>query len=123
VIVKGTDTVDGGWAVVKFLSSPWFQERYLTKGLWLPNQTALMTPEAIARWCVKPVHPDGYDMIVTQYAPKYGHYLTMPVGYSKAADTVLNPALEQIWTGEVKAADAMAVVADANAVMEEEASR
>jgi hypothetical protein len=69
------------------------------------------------------VHTEGYEMIVTQYAPKYGHYLTMPVGYSKAADTVLNPSMEKIWTGEATAKDAMAVVPDANKVMEEEASR
>lgn len=123
VVVKDSDVAEGAWATVKFLSEDWFQERYLTQGLWLPSHTSLMKPEAIARWCTKPIHPDGYDLIVTQYTPKYGHYLTMPVGYQKASDTVLTPEMDKIWTGDAKAVDAMKVVADANKVMEEEANR
>ena len=46
-----------------------------------------MTDEAIARWCTPPIHSEGYELIVTEYTPKYGHYLTMPVGYRLAADT------------------------------------
>lgn len=123
VVVKGAKNPEGGWATVKFLSEDWFQEKYLRSGLWLPSHTSLMTAEAIARWCVGPVHPEGYEMIVTQYAPKYGHFLTMPIGYQKAADSVLTPAMDQIWTGEAKAADAMAVVPDANQIMADEQSR
>ena len=62
-----------------------------------------MTDESIADWCVEPEHPPGYELIVTEYAPNYGHYLTMPVGYVKAAETALNPVFSQIFNGEVRA--------------------
>jgi ABC-type glycerol-3-phosphate transport system substrate-binding protein len=124
VIVKETEHPDEAWTLVRFLASPWFQERYCEAGLWLPSQTALMTDEAIARWCAPPVHPPGYDLIVTEYAPKYGHYLTMPVGYVKAAETVLTPAFDQIWIGDAKAEDVLPeAVAEANRIMEEEQAR
>jgi multiple sugar transport system substrate-binding protein len=123
-IVKATKHPNEAWKLIRFLSLPWFQERYCKAGLWLPSQTALMTPEAIARWCTPPVHPEGYDLIVTEYAPKYGCYLTMPVGYVKAAETVLNPALDKIWIGEAKAVDILPqAVAEANRIMEEEQAR
>ncbi len=123
VVVSGAKNPEGGWATVKFLSEDWFQEKYLMSGLWLPSHTSLMTPEAIKRWCVGPVHPEGYELIVTQYAPKYGHFLTMPIGYQKAADTVLTPSMDKIWTGEATAAEAMKVVPEANQVMADEANR
>ena len=124
VIVKETEHPDEVWKLIRFLSLPWFQERYCQAGLWLPSQTALMTPEAIARWCTPPVHPPGYELIVTEYTAKYGHYLTMPVGYAKAAETALTPAFDKIWIGDAKAADVLpAAVAEANRIMEEEQAR
>jgi multiple sugar transport system substrate-binding protein len=124
VIVKATEHPNETWKLIRFLSLPWFQERYCQSGLWLPSQTALMTDEAIARWCIPPIHPEGYELIVTEYAPKYGHYLTMPVGYAKAAETTLTPVLDQIWIGDAKAEDVLpAAVAEANSIMEEEQAR
>ena len=124
VIVKETEHPDEVWKLIRFLASPWFQERYCQAGLWLPSQTALMTPEAIARWCTPPVHPEGYELIVTEYAPKYGHYLTMPVGYAKAAEAALTPAFDKIWIGDAKAEDVLPeAVAEANRIMEEEQAR
>jgi multiple sugar transport system substrate-binding protein len=124
VIVKETKHPNETWELIRFLASPWFQERYLTSGLWLPSQTALMTDEAIARWCTAPVHPPGYELIVTEYAPKYGHYLTMPVGYRKAEDTALTPVFDKIWVGDAKAEEVLPdAVAEANRIMEEEQAR
>lgn len=123
-IVRDTEHPDEAWELIRFLSQPWFQERYCESGLWLPSQSALMTDEAIARWCTPPVHPEGYDLIVTKYAPNYGHYLTMPVGYRKAADTALQPAFDQIWLGSATAEEVLpAAVAEANQIMEEEQAR
>lgn len=123
-MVKGTKKQEGAWKFLRFQSSPWEQERYLVDGTWLPSQTALMTPEAIKRWCVPPVHPEGYDLIVTQYTVKYGHYLTMPVGYAKANQDVLQPVFDKIWVGQAKPADVLpAAVAQANKVMEAEQAR
>ena len=47
----------------------------------------------------------------------------MPTGYVKAQDTIVGPALTAIFNGEQSAEAAMAVIADANKVMEEEAAR
>jgi multiple sugar transport system substrate-binding protein len=124
VIVKETEHPNEAWKLIRFLSLPWFQERYCQQGLWLPSQTALMADEAIARWCTPPIHPPGYELIVTEYAPKYGHYLTMPAGYAKAAETALQPVFDQIWIGDAKAEDVLpAAVTEANQVMEEEQAR
>lgn len=122
-IVDGSKHINESWELVRFFSSPWYQERYCQQGLWLPSQTSLMRPEAIAKWCTPPVHPDGYVDIVTKYVPKYGHFLTMPTGYVKAQDTVVNPALDALFNGEQSAEEAMQVIADANKVIEEEAKR
>jgi multiple sugar transport system substrate-binding protein len=121
--VKGKTNLSQSWDLLRFLSSPWYQERYCNLGLWLPSQTSLMTDEAIARWCVEPIHPPGYQDIVTKYTVNYGHYLTMPIGYPKAVGTVLQPAFDSIWTGAKTAEEAMSVVPNANAVLAEEAAR
>ena len=122
-VVSDTEIPDESWELIRFLSSPWYQERYCNLGLWLPSQTALMTDEAINRWLTPPIHPDGYADIVTKFVPDYGHFLTMPVGYQKAADTVLGPAFDTIWVGDQSAEDAMQVVPEANEVLAAEAAR
>jgi multiple sugar transport system substrate-binding protein len=123
-IVKGTRQPDNAWRLIRFLSSPFFQELNLRTGLWLPSQTALMTKEAIARWCQPPVHPPGYELIVTEYTPKYGHYLTMPVGYLKAVDAALQPAFDELFAGRARAEDVLPeAVENANRIMEEEQAR
>jgi len=123
-VVKDAENPDEAWELIRFLSSSWYQERYCRSGLWLPSQNALMTEESIADWCVAPEHPPGYELIVTEYAPNYGHYLTMPVGYVKAAETALNPVFSQIFNGEARAEDVLpAAVAEANQIMETEQAR
>jgi hypothetical protein len=117
-IVKDTENPNAAWELIRFLSSPWYQERYCRAGLWLPSQTALMTDEAIQRWCVEPEHPAGYELIVTEYTPEYGHYLTMPVGYVKGVDSTLQPVFDQIFAGSAQAVDVLpAAVAEVNQII------
>jgi len=99
----------------------------LRMGLWLPSQTDLMTEEGLAKWMTlrtapdKGVHPEGYDLIVTEYVPKYGHVLYMPPGYPQT-DSIITPALDAIWIGDKTAEEAMAeAVPQANAILQEEA--
>jgi multiple sugar transport system substrate-binding protein len=123
-IVQETENPDAAWKLIRFLASHWYQERYCRSGLWLPSQSTLMTDESIASWCVPPEHPEGYELIVTEYTPKYGHYLTMPVGYVKAVETTLQPVFDQIFAGMAQAKDVLPeAVADANKVMEDEQAR
>ena len=122
----GTKKPDAGWKWMAFLATEFYQLQFLKIGLWLPSQTALMTPEGMKKWYTvrtsptEGVHPEGYDLIVTEYVPKYGHVLYMPPGWSKA-DAIVTPALQSVWVGDQTAEEAMsAVVPEANAALEAE---
>jgi len=115
---------DAAWQWIRFLGTEFYQLIFLKIGLWLPSQTALMTPEGMKKWYTlrkapgEGIHPAGYDLIVTQYVPKYGQVLYMPPGYNEAI-ALVNPALDAIWTGDKTAVDALkAVVPEANKVLE-----
>ena len=119
----GTKFKDQAWTWLKFLATEYYQLGFLKIGLWLPSQTALMTEEGMAKWYTDRkgpgdgIHPEGYDLIVKEYVPKYGHVLDMPPGYTEA-DALITPALDAIWIGDKTAEEAMtAVVPDANDVL------
>ena len=125
----GTKHPDEAWKWMAFLATEYYQLQFLKIGLWLPSQTALMTPEGMEKWYThrtsptEGVHPEGYDLIVTQYVPKYGHVLYMPPGWNKAA-AIITPALDAIWVGDQTAEEAMAAaVPEANAILEAEQKR
>lgn len=113
------------WRWIRFLGTEYYQLGFLKMGLWLPSQTALMTDEGMKKWYTERkgpgegVHPAGYDKIVTEYVPKYGHVLYMPPGYNEA-DAVITPALDAVWIGDQTAEEAMkAAVPEANKKLEE----
>jgi multiple sugar transport system substrate-binding protein len=101
------------WRWIRFLGTEYYQLGFLKMGLWLPSQTALMTEEGLKKWYTERdapgdgVHPVGYDMIIKEYVPKYGHVLYMPPGYNEA-DAIITPALDAVWIGEKTAEAAMA---------------
>jgi multiple sugar transport system substrate-binding protein len=114
---------DAAWRWIRFLATEYYQLTFLKIGLWLPSQTALMTADGMKKWYTERkgpgngVHPAGYDKIVTQFVPKYGHVLYMPPGYPEA-DALITPALDAVWIGDKTAEAAMkAVVPQANAVL------
>ncbi len=122
----GSKHPEEAWRWVRFLATEYYQLQFLRIGLWLPSQTALMTEEGLKKWMTlrtapgQGVHPEGYELIVNEYVPKYGHVLYMPPGYSKA-DAVITPALDAIWIGDKTAEQAMAeAVPEANAILEAE---
>jgi multiple sugar transport system substrate-binding protein len=122
----GTKHPDEAWRWMSFLATEFYQLQFLKIGLWLPSQTALMTPEGMKKWYTprtsptEGVHPEGYDLIVTQYVPKYGHVFYFPPGWSKA-DAIITPALDSVWNGDQTAEEAMtAAVPEANAILEAE---
>ncbi len=123
----GSKYPEQAWRWLRFLGTEYYQLKFLKMGLWLPSQTALMTQEGMSKWYTERqapgegVHPAGYDKIVTEYVPKYGHVLYMPPGYDEAM-SIVNPALDAIWVGDQTAAQALAaVVPEANAILEEAA--
>jgi multiple sugar transport system substrate-binding protein len=123
----GSKHPEEAWRWVRFLATEYYQLLFLRMGLWLPSQTDLMTEEGLAKWMTlrtapdKGVHPEGYELIVTEYVPKYGKVLYMPPGYAEA-DSIITPALDAIWIGDKTAEQAMAeAVPEANAILEAEA--
>lgn len=111
---------DAAWKWVRFLSTPFYQTMFCKMGLWLPSQTALMTPEGLKTWITPGIHPEGYDKIVTEFVAKYGHVQYMPPGYPKIGP-ILQPAWDKIRIGEGTAAEVMpAAVAEANKILAEE---
>jgi multiple sugar transport system substrate-binding protein len=114
---------DAAWQWLRFLATEFYQLGFLKIGLWLPSQTDLMTQEGMQKWYTERtapgegVHPAGYDKIVTDYVPNYGHVLYMPPGYGEA-ESIITPALDAIWVGDQTAEEAMkAAVPDANAIL------
>ena len=120
---SGSKYPDEAWQWLRFLGTEFYQLGFLKIGLWLPSQTALMTPEGMQKWYTERtapgegVHPAGYDKIVTDYVPNYGHVLYMPPGYVQA-DSIITPAMDAIWVGDMTAEEAMkTAVPDANAIL------
>jgi multiple sugar transport system substrate-binding protein len=116
---------EAAWRWVRFLATEFYQLQFLRMGLWLPSQTNLITEEGLAKWmttrisATEGVHPPGYELIVTEYVPKYGHILYQPPGYQQV-EAVLNPAFDAIWIGDKTAEEALSEVApDVNAIFEE----
>jgi multiple sugar transport system substrate-binding protein len=125
-VFGSTKNPDAAWKWVSFLATEYYQLLFLEIGLWLPSQTALMTPEGMQKWMTlrksptEGVHPEGFEQIVTQFVPKYGHVNYMPPGWSKA-DAIITPALEAVWVGDKTAEQAMAeAVPEANTILETE---
>ena len=121
--LSATKSPDAAWQWVRFLSTPYYQLQFCRTGLWLPSQTALTTETGLKEWMSPEVHPAGYEKMVTEYLPKYGHVLYMPPGYPQAA-SIITPALDAVWIGDMTAADAMAAaVPEANAILEAEMAK
>lgn len=118
--LSATPEPDAAWEWVRFLSTPFYQTQFCRTGLWLPSQTALMTEEGLATWMSPEVHPAGYELIPTQYLPKYGHVLYLGPGAPKAA-AIITPAMDAIWIGDATAEEAMSkAVPVANEILIEE---
>lgn len=123
VAMAGSKNPDAAWKWLRFLGTEYYQLQFCKTGLWLPSQTALMTPDGIKKWYTERkgpgdgVHPIGYDMIVTKFVPKYGKVLYLPPGYPEASQ-LITPALDKVWVGDATAADALkTVVPEANKII------
>lgn len=118
--MSGSENPDAAWAWVRFLATPFYQLQFCRTGLWLPSQTALMTEEGLKEWITEGVHPTDYAKIATEYLPRFGKILYLPIGYPRAT-SVLQPALDAIWIGDMTAEEALtAAVPEANAILEQE---
>lgn len=123
--LKGTQAPDAAFRFVRFLATPYYQLLFLRIGLWLPSQTALMTPEGMKEWYTDRegpevgIHPAGYDTLVTKYVPNYGFPFYEPPGWPDAR-ALLFPEIDAIWNGDKTADEALTmIVPECNAILEE----
>src|SRR3546814_2036778 len=65
-----------------------------------------MTEEGLTEWITDGVHPADYQKIATEYLPNFGKLLYQPIGYPRA-NSVLQPALDAIWIGDMTAEEAL----------------
>lgn len=117
-ILRDSDQPEASWKWLHFLATPFYQEHFCRMGLWIPNQTALLTEEAMAGWLTEGIHPDNYDEFVSVYVPKYMSPTIVPAGFPRA-EAIFKPALERVMIGDALAADVMpAAVEEANAILQ-----
>lgn len=123
VALAGSKNPDAAWQWLRFLGTEYYQLQFCKTGLWLPSQTALMTPEGIKKWYTERkgpgngVHPAGYDQIITKFVSKYGKVLYLPPGYPEA-NQIITPALDKVWVGDATAAEVLkTAVPEANKVL------
>lgn len=120
---SGSKHPDAAWEWLRFLATPFYQLQFCRTGLWLPSQTDLMTEEGLKTWITEGVHPSDYYKIATEYLPRFGTVLYLPIGYPRAT-SVLYPALDAIWIGDKTAEEALTVaIPEANAILDEEQAR
>jgi len=99
-ILASTEHPDEAWQWIRFLATPFYQTHFAKIGLWLPNQTAMLTEEGLTGWITEGIHPDNYSELVTDYLPKYGVSFRLPVGLTEAEPNFLDPAWQATAAGE-----------------------
>jgi len=120
--LKSSAHPEEAWRWVRFLSTPFYQTQFCKIGLWLPSQSALMTDDGLKTWITEGVHPEGYDMIATQFVPRFGEVLYQPIGWAEAS-AIITPAMDAVWTGDKTAEAAMAeAVPSANEILQKNQS-
>jgi multiple sugar transport system substrate-binding protein len=99
-IISTTQHPEEAWQWIRFLATPFYQAHFAKIGLWLPNQTAMLTEEGLKGWITEGIHPANYSELVTDYLPKYGTSLRLPAGMIEANSSFLSPAFEALANGE-----------------------
>jgi multiple sugar transport system substrate-binding protein len=108
---------DEAWQWIRFLATPFYQTHFAKIGLWLPNQTAMLTEEGLTGWITEGIHPENYRELVTDYLPKHGFSLRQPPGMIEAQTNFINAAYEALANGDPVEETFTAAVAQANDVL------
>jgi ABC-type glycerol-3-phosphate transport system substrate-binding protein len=98
-ILSTTQQPEAAWQWIRFLATPFYQQHFAKIGLWLPNQSAMLTEEGLTGWITEGIHPDNYSELVTDYLPKYGFSLRQPPGMIEANSNFMNAAYEALANG------------------------
>ncbi len=120
VISRETRNPEAAWKLLAFLSSDEYQRGLCQVGLWLPSHTSLLTDEGLNSWITPDVHPEGYRQIATEYLANHAHNYYFPAGFQEA-DQIIVSALDPVWIGDAKVADALsqATIQQANDVLKQ----
>jgi len=119
-ILRDSDQHEASWEWLSFLARPFYQTHFCKLGLWIPNQTAMLTEEGLDGWITEGVHPPNYRKFVSEYVPRYMSPTIVPAGFPQA-EAIFLPALQRVMNGEGPAADLIPpAVAEANEILLEE---
>lgn len=121
--MAATKVPDAAWQWLRFLNTPFYQTHFCKIGLWVPNQTAMLTPDGLKTWITKGIHPDNYADFVTTYLPKHGVVPNFPPGWLDASTKFIYPALTDIGNGTPVEKAIVPAVKSANEVLAKAASQ
>jgi multiple sugar transport system substrate-binding protein len=117
-VLNGSQNPDAAWSWLSFLARPFYQTHFCKLGLWIPNQTAMLTEEGLDGWITEGIHPPNYRQFVSEYIPQYISPTIVPAGYPRA-EALFVPAVEQVMAGTAQATDVMpGVIAEANEILQ-----
>lgn len=116
-IISTTRHPEQAWQWIRFLATPFYQQHFAKIGLWLPNQTAMLTEEGLKGWITEGIHPENYSELVTDYLPKYGFSLRQPPGMIEANSNFMSAAYEALANGEPIESTFVPAVQQANDVL------
>lgn len=117
-VLASTEHPEEAWQWVRFLATPFYQQHFAKIGLWIPNQTSMLTEEGLKGWITEGIHPDNYSQFATDYLPAHGVAVRLPAGYIEASNDYLTPAFEALAAGTPAAEIFPDAVAAANDVLE-----
>ncbi len=103
-ILSSTQHPEEAWRWLRFLATPFYQEHFAKIGLWIPNQTSMLSEEGLKGWVREGIHPENYSQFATDYLPKHGVAGYLPPGWIEARNDFIVPAFEALTNGE-QAAD------------------
>jgi multiple sugar transport system substrate-binding protein len=103
-VLAASDQPDSAWQWLRFLATPFYETHFCRIGLWIPNQTALLTEDGLATWLNEDIHPANYRQFVTEYVPAYMQPVPVPAGWPLAEEIVF-PTLQSVMNGTERAED------------------
>jgi multiple sugar transport system substrate-binding protein len=116
-VIASTKHPDEAWQWVRFLATPFYQLHFAKIGLWIPNQTSMLTEEGLKEWITEGIHPANYAEFATDYLPAHGVAVRLPIGYIEAVNDYINPAFDALAAGDAAADVFPDAVKEANRVL------
>jgi multiple sugar transport system substrate-binding protein len=86
-VLESTDHPEEAWQWVRFLATPFYQQHFAKIGLWIPNQSSMLTEEGLKGWITEGIHPENYSQFATDYLTAHGVAVRLPGVISKPAMT------------------------------------